>query len=61
MKGIAVMDKKTILEKHVRDGDLYFKWLRGHGEGFNRKLYPPGDGEFASGSLILPSASIRVN
>ena len=31
---------------YLRDGDLYVKWMRGHGAGFDWKLYPLGDDEF---------------
>ena len=34
-------------EVYLRDGDLYVKWMRGHGAGFHWKLYPLGDNEFA--------------
>ena len=34
-------------EVYMRDGDLFVKWMRGHGAGFNWKLYPLGDNEFA--------------
>ena len=33
-------------EVFLRDGDLYVKWMRGHGAGFVWKLYPLGDSEF---------------
>lgn len=33
-------------EVYLRDGDLYVKWMRGHGAGFHWKLYPLGDNEF---------------
>jgi len=34
-------------EVYMRDGDLFVKWMRGHGAGFDWKLYPLGDNEFA--------------
>ena len=33
-------------EVYLRDGDLYVKWMRGHGAGFHWKLYPLGDNTF---------------
>ena len=33
-------------EVYLRNGDLYVKWMRGHGAGFDWKLYPLGDDEF---------------
>ena len=33
-------------EVYMRDGDLFVKWMRGHGAGFNWRLYPLGDNEF---------------
>ena len=33
-------------EVYLQDGDLYVKWMRGHGAGFRWKLYPLGDNEF---------------
>ena len=30
----------------LRDGELYVKWMRGHGAGFDWRLYPLGDNEF---------------
>ena len=33
-------------EVDLRDGDLYVKWMRGHGAGFDWKLYPLGGNEF---------------
>ena len=33
-------------EVFLRDGELYVKWMRGHGEGFLWRLYPLGDDEF---------------
>ena len=33
-------------EIYMRDGDLFVKWIRGHG-GFDWKLYPMDDNEFA--------------
>ena len=34
-------------EVYMRDGDMFVKWMRGHGAGFDWKLYPLGDNEFA--------------
>ena len=33
-------------EVYLRDGELFVKWMRGHGAGFDWKLYPLGDHEF---------------
>lgn len=33
-------------EVYLRDGELYVKWMRTPGDGFNWKLYPLGDNEF---------------
>ena len=33
-------------EVYLQNGDLYVKWMRGHGAGFDWKLYPLGDDEF---------------
>ena len=33
-------------EVYLRDENLYVKWMRTHGDGFNWKLYPLGDNEF---------------
>ena len=33
-------------EVFLRDGELFVKWMRGHGAGFTWRLYPLGDNEF---------------
>ena len=33
-------------EVYLRDGELHVKWMRGHGAGFDWKLYPLGNNEF---------------